>query len=86
MDTEQTPNNLPEGKLGLNKAGNTRGMHVRKPETIAKQKVKTVDRAIAQYVRSADSRVGKYLRINETRKYNKTLEKADNVAAERSTK
>jgi hypothetical protein len=66
---------MTEGKL--NKSGNRRGLHKRTDETRKKQGARTIERAHGQYVRSCDSKVGKYLRYNETPKYNETLDKAD---------
>lgn len=48
------------------------------PETNDKYKVRTLDRAYAQMLRSCDSRVGRWLRLFRKKTYNKILTKVDN--------
>ncbi len=66
-----------------NKRGDRRGLYTRTNTTIQKQRMRTLDRATAQYTRSCDSKVGKWLRLNDVDTYNQLLEFADDAAVER---
>lgn len=62
-------------ELRLNKSGNRRGIYAGN-----KGGRKSIRRGTAQYIRTCDSRVGKWLREHQTGLYNRLLERADAVA------